>query len=118
MSSFDMNSIMEQAKEMHAKMQSVQNELEEARFVGVSGDNSVKVLFNGHRRHLSTKFDEVLVAPMPPSDIAPRVTEAVNDAMRQIEEAAQGQMKSLTEGMSLPEGLEMPQLKQDDNGEH
>ena len=104
----DFNDIMKQAQEMQDKMQQIQGKLSSTKIVGESEDGKVKVLFTGMRKCLNSFVDAALLQG-DKQTIEVRMTEAINNAMEKIEKETQGQMHVLTDGLELPEGMDVPE---------
>ena len=101
----NMNNLMKQAQKMQRQMEQAQEELATRTFEVTSGGGAVKVVISGKK-----VIQELTVSPsaVDPDDIEmlqDLIMTAVNEAIRQADEAAAGEMGRLTGGMGLPGGL-------------
>jgi len=101
----NMNNLMKQAQKMQRQMEQTQAELETRTFEVTSGGGAVKVVITGKK-----EITELLISPdvVDPDDIEmlqDLIMSAVNEAVRQADEAVTGEMSKLTGGMGLPGGL-------------
>ena len=101
----NMNNLMKQAQKMQKQMEQTQAELETRLFTVTSGGGAVKVVISGKK-----EISELVISPdvIDPDDIEmlqDLVMSAVNEAIRQADDAMQSEMGKLTGGMGLPGGL-------------
>ena len=87
---------------MQKEIERVQKEVEESVFTASVGGGTVKVSCSGKK-----ELTEVLIAPeaLNPEDaemLQDMVISAVNEALRQAEEAMNKGMEGLTKGLNLP----------------
>lgn len=89
--------LMKQAQEMQARL-----EKDLARLVveASAGGGMVAVKMNGKKELLAVKIDPEVLAPEESDMVADLVVAAVNDAMRQVDEAVQSSMGDLGAGLS------------------
>ena len=87
----NMNNLLKQAQKMQADMQKAQEELEAKELEASVGGGAVVVKVNGKK--------EVVAINIKPEVVDP---DAVNQAMREIDELQKSQMGKLTGGMNLP----------------
>ncbi|MEQ9022488.1 MAG: YbaB/EbfC family nucleoid-associated protein [Pseudomonadales bacterium] len=103
----DFGGLMKQAQQMQQKMQQMQEEIQTMEVVGEAGAGMVKVTMTG--RH---DVKRVAIDPSLGSEdlemLEDLIAAAVNDAVRKIEVVSQEKMKSMTGGMQLPPGLNLP----------
>jgi DNA-binding YbaB/EbfC family protein len=104
----DLMGLMSKAKEMQAKMQGLQEEMETVEATGVSGGGAVTVRLNGKGNMLGVSIDESLVKPGEGEIIEDLILAAHNDAKTKVEAIMAEKTKALTSGMGLPAGLKLP----------
>ena len=97
----NMNNLMKQAQRMQAKMQEQQAELETKEFTGTAGGGAVTVKMNGKYEVLSVKLNEEVVDPDDVEMLEDLVVAAMNETIRQVQEAGSQNMANLTGGMGL-----------------
>lgn len=98
----NMGNIMKQAKKMQEQMVAAQTELEQKTFEATSGGGAVKVTVNGHKKLLDIK-----ISPDATEDVdmlQDLIISAVNEAIRQANEASGDVLGKITNG-NLPNGL-------------
>jgi len=101
----NMNNLMKQAQKVQRQMEQAQEELATRMFEVTSGGGAVKVVISGKK-----VISELVISPgaVDPDDVEmlqDLIMTAVNEAIRQADEAAAGEMGKLTGGMGLPGGL-------------
>lgn len=104
-----MAALLKQAKEMQRKMADVQRKLAASRVEANAGGGMVTVIANGHQEILSIKFDPAVVKPDELELLEELTLAAVNAARRKAEALAKEEMKSLADGIELPEGFTLPE---------
>lgn len=90
---------------MQKQMQDMQAELESKEYEITSGGGAVKVKINGKKEIKSIDISPDVVDPDDVEMLQDLVLTAVNEAIRQADEAANSQMGKITGGMNLPGGL-------------
>lgn len=102
---FNMNDIMNKAKEMQEQMQRAQTEIASIRVVGTAGGGLVKVTMNG--AHFVEKVE---ISPTVMGDdeemVEDLVKAAINDAVKKIEDGTKGKMMDIAKNFTMPDGLE------------
>ena len=98
----NMNQMMKQAQKMQREMAQMQEDLANQTLEVSSGGGMVKVTINGEK-----KITDLVIAPeaVDPDDVEmlqDLVMTAINEAIRQVDEAAGAQMSRITGGMNLP----------------
>lgn len=101
----NMNNLMKQAQKMQKQMQDMQEEIESKEYEVTSGGGAVKVKISGKKEIKSIEISPDVVDPDDVEMLQDLVLTAVNEAVRQAEEAANTQMGKITGGMNLPGGL-------------
>lgn len=89
----DLNEIMKQAREMQARMQTLQEELGRRELQGRSGGGMVVVTVNGRGELLRVRIDPQAVADV--EMLEDLVAAAIRDAHRQVQELAQRELGGL-----------------------
>ena len=82
----NMANLMKQAQKMQRQMEEQAKELETKQFTATAGGGAVKVTVSGKREVLGVELQEEVVA-------------AVNEALRQVDEANSSVMNKLTGGI-------------------
>jgi len=101
----NMGNLMKQAQKMQKQMEEVREELNEREFETTSGGGAVKVIITG-----KMELQEITISPdvIDPNDVEmlqDLVLAAVNEAIRQANDAVKAEMARLTGGMGLPGGM-------------
>lgn len=102
-----LGNIMKQAQKMQADIQKVQEEIAQMELTGQAGGGLVSVVMNGKHEVRRISIDDSLFDD-DRDMIADLVAAAVNDAVRRVQEATQEKMSSVTSGMGLPPGMNLP----------
>ncbi len=102
-----LGNLMKQAQKMQAEMQRVQEELANMEVTGQAGGGMVKVVMTGRHDLKRVSIDDSLMQD-DKEMLEDLVAAAVNDAVRQLEQASQEKMGGLTAGMNLPGGMKLP----------
>lgn len=95
----NMNNLMKQAQRMQRQMEEGQKELEAREFVAKAGGGAVEVAVNGKKEVLRIQLSEEIVDPEDIETLQDAVLAAVNEAMRQAEEASSEMMGKMTGGL-------------------
>lgn len=102
-----MGGLMKQAQQMQEKMQAMQEEVANAEVTGESGAGLVKVLMNGRHDVKSVMLDDSLMSE-DKDLLEDLLAAAVNDAVRKVEAVSKDKMASVTGGLNLPPGMNLP----------
>ena len=97
----DMNALMRQAQKMQDDMKAKQAELEAAEYTGSASGEMVTVRMNGKHEILGITIKPDAVDPEDVEMLQDLIISAVNEALRQAEEAMDGKMNALTSGLGL-----------------
>ena len=97
----DMNALMRQAQKMQDDMKAKQAELEAAEYTGSASGEMVTVRMNGKHEVLGITIKPEAVDPEDVEMLQDLIISAVNEALRQAEEAMDGKMNALTSGLGL-----------------
>jgi nucleoid-associated protein EbfC len=98
----DLTGMLKQAKEMGARLQSLNEELKQRRAIGTAGAGMVEVEVNGLGQVLRVTIDPALIERRDKEMIEDLVPAAVNQAVAKSKEMHAEAMRSLTGGMNLP----------------
>lgn len=101
---FDM---MKKAREIQAKMQELQKELEETEIEGLSGAGMVKVILNGKGEMRGLQIDDSLYKPEEKDVLEDLIIAAHKDAKTKAEEQAAAKMKEATGDLPIPPGFKL-----------
>ena len=99
--------LMKQAQKVQEDMQKMQQEIADLEIEGQSGGGLVKVTMNGRHELLKVSIDDSLMKD-DREMLEDLIAAAVNDATHKLETVSKEKMGSLTNGMNLPGGMQMP----------
>ncbi len=95
----NMNNLMKQAQKMQKQMEEATKELEEKEVTASAGGGAVEVTISGKKEVTKVKLAEEVVDPDDIEMLEDLIMAAVNEALRQIEEASQQSMSKITGGL-------------------
>lgn len=95
----NMANLMKQAQKMQRQMEEQAKEMETKEFTATAGGGAVEVVVNGKREVQRVKLQEEVVDPDDIEMLEDLITAAVNEALRQVDEASSSAMSKLTGGM-------------------
>jgi len=98
----DLNSIMQQAQQMQAKMAEIQEQLANKTITGSAGGGMVNVTVNGRGEVLSVAIEEALVSTDEKEMLQDLIVAATNDGITKAKELGKEEMKQLTGGLNIP----------------
>ncbi len=98
----NMNQMIKQAQKMQEEMLKAQAEIEEKIIEASAGGGAVTVTINGKKELQAIKISPEAVDPDDVETLEDLILSAVNEAMRQADEAAAGAMGKVTGGMNIP----------------
>lgn len=104
----DIGAMMKSAKEMQSKMEAAQAEIAEMRVAGEAGGGLVQAVVTGTGELAGIEIDEGTIAPENKELIEDLLIAAIKDAQEKARVEAAEKMKSITDGMPLPEGFKLP----------
>ncbi len=104
----DFMGMMQQAKELQDKMQSLQAEIAALEATGTAGAGLVTIIVDGKGGLKSVKIDPSLAKPEELEILEDLIVAAARDARGKAEAMAEDKMKTLTAGLGLPGGLKLP----------
>ncbi len=100
-----MNNIMKQAQRMQRQMEESAKELETKEFTATAGGGAVEVTVTGKKEMKSIKIQPEAVDPDDVETLEDMIVVAVNDAMKQAEEASAASISKFTGGLGGLGGL-------------
>jgi DNA-binding YbaB/EbfC family protein len=95
-------SMINQARELKAKLDKAQKELANITVEGVGGKGMVKVAMNGQQKIKAVTISPEAVDPMRVKKLEEYVLKAVEDATEKSQKEAAKQLKGLTGGLKIP----------------
>jgi len=95
-------SMMNQARELKAKLDEAQKELARTEVEAQAGKGAVKVTANGQQKIVSIAITAEAMDAGNPAKLEELVLKAVQDAQAKAEKAAAKKMKGLTGGLKIP----------------
>lgn len=104
----DIMGLMKQAKEMQSKMQEMQAGMAEIEEEGTAGAGMVKVTLSGKFDLRNLTIDPSLVKDGEGEMIEDLIIAAHTDAKGKVERAVAEKTQELTQGLSLPPGMNLP----------
>lgn len=99
--------IMQQAQKMQENFKRAQEELEAMEVQGESGGGLVTILMTGKREVRKVSIDPSLVGD-DKDMLEDLVAAAINDAVHKVDKMKKEKMATITAGMPLPPGFQMP----------
>ncbi len=101
----NMNNLMKQAQRMQKQMEESQKELETAEYTSAAGGGAVSATVNGKKELVSIKIDPDAVDPEDVEMLQDMIVAAVNEAIKQAEDASEAAMSKFTGGLGGLGGL-------------
>ena len=98
----NMQKQLAQAQAMQREMEKMQAELEEKEFTATSGGGAVSVTVTGAKEIKDLKIEKEVVDPDDVEMLQDLIMAAVNEVMRQVDEASESEMSKLTGGLNIP----------------
>ncbi|HIU87440.1 MAG TPA: YbaB/EbfC family nucleoid-associated protein [Candidatus Avilachnospira avistercoris] len=95
----NMNNLMKQAQRMQRQMEEQQAELSEKEFTSQAGGGAVKVTVNGKKTVTKVEIDPEACDPEDVETLEDMVMAAVNEALKQADEASAQIMGRLAGGL-------------------
>ena len=94
--------VMRQAQQLQAKMERIQQELEEATVEASSGGGAVTVVITGQQRVESVKISPEAIDPADVEMLEDLVLTAMNEALTKSKELAASRLGAVTGGLKIP----------------
>jgi len=98
----DVNSIMQQAQQMQAKLIRIQQDLAQKTVQGSAGGGMVIVTVNGRGEVLAIVIEKEMISPNEADMLQDLIVAATNDGLRRAKELSRQEMGKLTGGMNIP----------------
>jgi len=98
----DLFKMLGQFKDMQARLQAAQAELEQRTFTALAGGGAVTAVVNGKLQLQQLRLDPAVVDPADTAGLEDLILVAVGDAQRKAAEAMQLELGKLTGGLDLP----------------
>jgi len=95
-------SMLDQARELKAKLDKAQKELSNTMVEVSSGKGAVKVVINGQQRIQSIKISPQVINPDKAEFLEKLVLKAVSEALAKSQKVAAKQLKGITGGFKIP----------------
>lgn len=103
----DLMKIMQQAGQIQAKMQKMQEELAALEIEGQAAGGMVKVVLNGKGEMKAVRIDGSLMKPGEAEIVEDLILAAHQDARAKVDSTMQSRMQEVTGGLPLPPGLKL-----------
>ncbi len=94
--------MIKQAQKMQQDMVKMQEELEEKQYSASVGGGAVEATVNGKNKLVAIHIEPDAVSSDDTEMLEDLILAAVNEAMRQAEEASAAEMKRITGGLNIP----------------
>ena len=104
----DFMNIMKQAKDMQAKMETMQAEMAGIEVTGQSGAGLVSLTINGKGEMTALEIDPSLIKPDDTEILEDLIVAAHRDAKAKADAAIQQKTQELMGGLNLPGGFKLP----------
>ena len=104
----NLGAMMKQVQEMQSRMQDMQAKLARMTVKGQSGGGVVKMTLDGKGTLVGTEIDASLFKPEEKEILEDLIVAAHADAKSRLEQLIAEEMKSITGGMPLPPGFQLP----------
>ena len=104
----DIGAMMKQVQQMQSRMQDMQAKLDQMTVTGQAGGGLVKVTLNGKGVLTSTDIDPSLLKAEEKEILEDLIIAAHADAKGRVELLVAEEMKSVTGGLPLPPGFQLP----------
>ena len=98
----DLGELFRQAREIGENLRNKQEELAQRRFDVSVGGGMVKMTFNGRAEALSVEIDPELLKPEERGTLQDLVLSAVNEGVRESQNAMKQEMGRLAGGLNIP----------------
>jgi DNA-binding YbaB/EbfC family protein len=102
-----LGNIMQQAQKMQEDFKKAQEELANMQVLGESGGGLVTIVMTGKREARKVTIDSSLVGE-DKDMLEDLVAAAINDAVNKVAKMKKEKMASITAGLPLPPGFQMP----------
>ncbi|MFS5995420.1 YbaB/EbfC family nucleoid-associated protein [Streptococcus agalactiae] len=97
----NMQNMMRQAQKLQKQMEQKQADLAASQFTGKSAQELVTVTFTGDKKLISIDYKEAVVDPEDIETLQDMTTQAINDALSQVDDATKKIMGAFAGKMPL-----------------
>ncbi|WP_125705243.1 YbaB/EbfC family nucleoid-associated protein [Lacticaseibacillus daqingensis] len=97
----NMQGMMKQMKKLQKEMTDTQDELNQTTFTASSASDMVTVTFTGDKKMQDIAIKPEAIDPDDPDMLQDLVLEAVNAALKQVDETTQAKMGKYTRGLGM-----------------
>ena len=101
MNGMNMQAMMKQAKKMQKEMMAAQENLASQEFTGQAPDDMVTAKVNGEKKLIDLQVKPEAVDPDDVDMLQDLVVAAINDGMKQVNDATQQKLGKYTRGMGM-----------------
>ena len=98
----NMQKQLQQAQALQRQMEQLQTELDSKEFTATAGGGAVSVTVTGKKEITGLTIDREVVDPDDVEMLQDLIMAAVNESMRQGDEASESEMGKLTGGFNIP----------------
>ena len=98
----NVSNVVKQAQKMQEKMEQIQEEVEAKEFEAKAGGGMVAVTVNGKKEVTAVKVNPEVVDPEDVETLEDLIMVAVNDAIKQADDAMSEEMSAITGGINIP----------------
>ena len=98
----NMAGMMKRVQKMQNEMKKMQDELKRKTVDVTAGGGAVKIVMDGEKQVQSLTLDPAAVDPEDVEMLQDLVISAVNEALRQADDAMSSRMNSFTSGLNIP----------------
>ena len=102
-----LGNLMQQAQKIQDDLKRAQDEIAVFEIQGESGGGLVKIIINGKREVKKVQIDDSLVGD-DRDMLEDLVAAAVNDAVQKVAKLKKEKLSSITAGIPIPPGFQMP----------
>ncbi len=102
-----LGNIMQQAQKMQEDLKRIQEELAMQQVIGESGGGLVTIVMTGKREARKVTIDPSLLGD-DKDMLEDLVAAAINDAVNKVGKMKKEKMSSITAGLPIPPGFQMP----------
>ncbi len=103
-----MGQMMKQVKALQEKVEAAQKEIEAHEIEGNAGAGMVKAIINGKMEVKDIQIDDSLINADEKDILQDLIIAAINDAKNKMDTYREEKMSTITGGMGLPAGMNLP----------
>lgn len=101
MNGMNMQAMMKRAQKMQKQMMAAQQDLAAQEFVGTAPDDMVTAKVNGNKKLVDLQVKPEAVDPDDVDMLTDLVMSAVNNAMQEVDKAAENKLGKYTKGLGM-----------------